>query len=184
MILQRLAFALFSVALALFANVALAQADVRYIVSGVFDDQTTLAGSFDLNPYGYVSNYDLTTAAGTLGGHHYVDVVNVMTPQPPPFLWLDFLPGSQAGGLTLTFDRALQGYGTFALSVGEGGASWENQSYTPGGTPIRYLLSGSAVATPEPGTWALMLIGFAGLGLARYRAGRLTSACATSSRRD
>jgi hypothetical protein len=42
-----------------------------------------------------------------------------------------------------------------------------NNSFTP------YQMSiGSASAAPEPSTWALMLAGFAGLGLIGYRASR------------
>jgi len=34
------------------------------------------------------------------------------------------------------------------------------------------------VGTPEPSTWAMMLIGFAGLGFAGYRASRRTGMAA------
>jgi hypothetical protein len=39
--------------------------------------------------------------------------------------------------------------------------------YTIEGVP-----AGPAAAAPEPATWAIMLIGFAGLGYAGYRRGR------------
>jgi hypothetical protein len=35
-------------------------------------------------------------------------------------------------------------------------------------------------SVPEPSTWAMMLVGFAGLGFAGYRASRRTAALATS----
>jgi PEP-CTERM motif-containing protein len=41
-------------------------------------------------------------------------------------------------------------------------------AYTEGGT----VYSGFVATVPEPSTWAMMLIGFAGLGLAGYRTRR------------
>ena len=39
--------------------------------------------------------------------------------------------------------------------------------------PVRFLESGDVIAsTPEPATWAMMIIGFAGLGFAGYRKAR------------
>ncbi len=36
-----------------------------------------------------------------------------------------------------------------------------------------------ALGTPEPSTWAMMLLGFAGLGFMAYRRGAITGAAAT-----
>ena len=50
-------------------------------------------------------------------------------------------------------------------------------NYTGGGPDLAFTLVGSVV--PEPSTWAMLLLGFAGLGLAGYRtslkAGRLAA---------
>jgi len=60
---------------------------------------------------------------------------------------------------------------------GASGPSYECQDsfncYLGTGRPVRYLDSGFASAEPEPATWAMMLIGFLGLGfIARRRANR------------
>jgi hypothetical protein len=45
----------------------------------------------------------------------------------------------------------------------------KNLDYTGGAVDLNFTLVGSAV--PEPSTWAMMLLGFAGLGFAGYRRG-------------
>jgi hypothetical protein len=52
-------------------------------------------------------------------------------------------------------------FNTISLTVPEA-ASWVVEDVT----------SGTATAVPEPSTWAMMLISFAGLGFAGYRSGR------------
>jgi hypothetical protein len=50
-----------------------------------------------------------------------------------------------------------------------------------GGGSLRLAIDGNVTATdpvPEPSTWAMMLLGFAGLGFAGYRASRRTAAVA------
>ena len=46
-------------------------------------------------------------------------------------------------------------------------------SYSTGQNSFSFLHSEIALSTPEPSTWAMMLIGFAGLGYAGYRRARL-----------
>jgi PEP-CTERM motif len=45
-----------------------------------------------------------------------------------------------------------------------------------GGPDLTFTLIGSAV--PEPSTWAMLLIGFAGFGFAGYRRAKVISALA------
>ena len=51
------------------------------------------------------------------------------------------------------------------------------QSNAKGTRASRFTPVG-VLSTPEPSTWALMLIGFAGLGFAGYRASRRAAAVA------
>jgi hypothetical protein len=41
---------------------------------------------------------------------------------------------------------------------------------------LDYVSAGVAASTPEPSTWAMMILGFAGLGFAGYRASRKAAA--------
>jgi hypothetical protein len=58
-----------------------------------------------------------------------------------------------------------------ALLAGNGGAP----AILPFGTGLGFDVAGLAIATPnvsqvpEPGTWAMMLLGFAGIGVAARR---------------
>ena len=45
-------------------------------------------------------------------------------------------------------------------------------------TTLDYVSAGVAASTPEPSTWAMMILGFAGLGFAGYRASRKAAAVA------
>jgi PEP-CTERM motif len=40
---------------------------------------------------------------------------------------------------------------------------------------VGFSLGDGPISTPEPSTWAMMLVGFAGLGFAGYRASRRTA---------
>ena len=49
-----------------------ASADVHWTVNGTFDDGGSLSGFFDINVYGFLSDFDLTTTAvGTYPGFEY-----------------------------------------------------------------------------------------------------------------
>lgn len=162
------------------AGTSSSKADVTYIVSGTFDNSTTLSGEFTVDVYGYVELYSLslTTLDGTITGYAYTGA----TADPdgcgancvgygrtsPPYL----------GGLQLTFMNPLGSSAPDPIVGGEGGPSWENLSYTIGGPPIRYLANGVATPVPEPSTWAMLLLGFASLSFAGYRAQRRTAAAA------
>jgi hypothetical protein len=45
-------------------------------------------------------------------------------------------------------------------------------------TTLDYVSAGVAASTPEPSTWAMMILGFTGLGFAGYRASRKAAAVA------
>jgi PEP-CTERM motif len=144
-----------------------AKADVHYIVSATFDDLTTLSGFFDVNIYNQLTNWDLITTGGTLPGYEYTPASTSLSGCVGNCFSFN-LP-IYNGGLMLTFANPIGSFGPDPI-VG-GGPSWENLSFTIGGPPIRYVAVESGVATgvPEPATWAMMLLGFLGVGLAAYR---------------
>jgi hypothetical protein len=144
-----------------------ASADVHWTVNGTFDDGGSLSGFFDINVYGYLSDFDLTTTAGgTDPGFEY-------TPETSYFsngsFFVDAQPGYQA-------DLHLAFLGDLSHAVlnnpidgGVGGPSYECvgsfSCYLPAYGATRYL-TGGAASVPEPAGWALMILGFGGVGAA------------------
>jgi PEP-CTERM motif len=104
------------------------------------------------------------------------------------------------GGGSATFDFAYRGDllvglidGSGQFSIGDNGVEILSQSFfdddevinlgSNWGPNIDLTFSGSGVfafgsAVPEPSTWAMMVIGFAGLGYAGYRSSRRAAATA------
>lgn len=160
-------FASAAVFAALAAPVA-ARADVTWLVSGLFDDGGTLSGFFNINVYGYLEGYDLTTTTGgAVSGFEYTPLNSYFSND---VFYVDAQPG-YAGDLHLQFTTPLTTHSANNPIIGgEDGPSYECvQSYScyvnQGGT-TRYLTSGfaSSGAVPEPGVWLLMLGGFGGVG--------------------
>jgi hypothetical protein len=168
---------------AILSTTSASYADIDYVVDAAFDDATTVTGYFILNAYGYPDDWDLTTTTGTtVNGYTYTPLKSlsggtgcsacVAFPRTNP---LDY-----DGALQLEFTSPISGYGPQTLSVGEGGPSWETSNFptaddTPN-PPVRYIISGTVTGVPEPATWALLLIGFVGLGIAGYRLRRIAAA--------
>ena len=67
---------------------------------------------------------------------------------------------------------------TYAFPPGQTGVPISGECESPASSPVctlsssRFLESGVASVVPEPSTWAMMLMGFAGLGFAGYRRAR------------
>jgi len=164
-------FAVFAAAMMLLLNTATtAKADVVWTVSGTFDDGTTLTGSFTTNVYGFLEdNYSLTTQSeGAFTGFTYNSSDSYFSNGT---FYVDFQPGYEQD-LHLVFADSLSVPNLNNPLVG-GGPSYECQGsfscYIPAGGPIRYIDAGFASAVPEPATWAMMLLGFLGMGLVGYR---------------
>jgi PEP-CTERM motif len=74
-------------------------------------------------------------------------------------------PGAQ---YVLTFDFAGSTFAFFDLSSYSSGVI-SRLSEVANSNSLQVIASGSAASVPEPSTWAMMLIGLAGLGSVRYR---------------
>jgi hypothetical protein len=149
------------------------QANVKYTVeNAIFDDGTSLTGYFVLNQYDQLASWDLTTVTGTNGtgtipGFEYTPGTTFLNGCGASPCFAFSRAPLYYGTLQLAFNTPLPSFGTDPFDVGN---SWETFSFGFPGLPVRYLLSGDVVATiPEPATWAMMVIGFAGLGFAGYR---------------
>jgi hypothetical protein len=151
-----------------------AKADVTWLVNGTFDDGGTVVGHFTINVYGFLeNNYNLlTTAGGTLPGFDYnpsdANITIATTTNS-----VDFQINYQQD-LHLTFAGNLGVPASNNPIVGGSpGPSWEcafsYSCFVPEGGLTRYIGSGLATAVPELSTWAMMGLGFVGLGGLAFR---------------
>jgi PEP-CTERM motif len=131
--------------------------------AGDVDEYLGVSGPVSFGPGVFTS---ATTGAGDLVG------VQVLRADPPEgFI---FVPMGYASGAPLsdTATYAGQSFATLGLTPGV-------YLYTFGsGTDADSFTIKVAAPVPEPSTWAMMLLGFAGLGYAGYRASRRESAAA------
>jgi hypothetical protein len=67
---------------------------------------------------------------------------------------------------------------SYGLGFGPPGAVFGLAVVTSQTTLDYFPNAGIAASTPEPSTWAMMILGFAGLGFAGYRASRKATAIA------
>jgi PEP-CTERM motif len=176
-----------------------AKADVVYVLSDVhFDDggsiQVSPASSFTLNNYGYLASWNIVTIGGSFAETYTTQAnfggINTTSGGPVGNV-LTFLPNDAteyANVLQLTFSAplgtlvgnplqpVLEGAGIHTI---EGGTlSYECidsfSCYTGTVSGTRYVevsadIHPLATAVPEPSTWAMMILGFAGIGFMAYR---------------
>jgi hypothetical protein len=176
-----IAFMLFGAAL------SAAEAAVVWDVSGTFSDGTTLTGSFSTDVYGYVGSANLLTQ--TKGGFTGFDYTLADSYSSSGLNFVDFQPG-YTSDLHLQFANPLTSPSADNPIVDA--VSYECQGsfscYVPSGGTTRYLTGGveedfaTAVGgVPEPATWAMLLIGFFGVGTAlRLARRKQTGAVATA----
>ena len=152
------------------SNARSSKADVVWIVDATFDDKTKLTGTFTINSYGYLeNNYSLTTTnKGAFTGFTYTSSNSYFSNGT---FFVDYQPG-YSNDLHLAFLADLSVPKLNNPIVG-GGLSYECQDsfscYVPKGGAIRYIEAGFASAVPEPSTWAMVILGFAGVGYLRSR---------------
>jgi hypothetical protein len=168
------AFAVLAFVLAFFVGGSTAsKADVVWNVNAVFNDGTTLTGTFTTDVYGFIeNNYSLTTQAkGAFSGLTYTSADSYFNNGT---FFIDLEPGYHQD-LHLTFLYSL-GVANPNNPIVGGSSSFECQDsftcYLAEGGPVRFIDSGFASAVPEPATWAMMLMGFLALGLVGHRRSR------------
>jgi hypothetical protein len=156
----------------LFSAASSAKADVVWAVNGTFEDGGTLSGTFTINVYGFLSSWDLTTESkGAFGGFEYKPGNSYIKNGA---LYVDFEPGYVRDlHLAFTTDLGVASADNPIIG-GSPGPSYEcvgsYSCYIPMGGTTRYLAEGLAItAVPEPSTWAMMILGFFGIGFVAYR---------------
>ena len=155
---------------------------VTYNVNGIFDDGGTLNGTVDIDTDPAVANaarigdVSLTVSDnGVFTMLTYTQVSSVVT-NDNDVTRLSITSGAAlpAGAilreLVLNWAPELNGGGTGPFAFDLNAPASRERFRIPGQpNPSRILVSGSAVATPEPGTILLFGSGLLGLGLWRYR---------------
>jgi hypothetical protein len=168
-----------ALAISIAASAPVLASVINWTLEGVtFDDGGTASGTFSTDSStGDIVSYDITTTTGTavLGA--------VYDPSNAPFVANNvsgpnsfrLILGTGLQYLNLTFQNPLTSGGIDPIVIGnylgsDTAQSWEcNNCF-----PIRLVSAGeaSSLATPEPSTWAMMLVGFTALAFAGYRFSR------------
>jgi hypothetical protein len=126
-----------------------------------------LSGSFaftDLTPTSSTITFTFFgSTAGAAPGTFVIDLGNFVTTDGDKITNVTYASGNLAGG---DFNQ-VSWNGTDAVFTGS------NPDFTAlGGDTVVFDVTETAAAVPEASTWAMMLIGFASLGFAAYRAKR------------
>ena len=159
---------------------------IDWTLEGVtFDDGGTASGTFSTDSStGSLVSYDITTTAGSvLAGMTYdaSTVVSVAYGYYGPNSFLLFTLGGPYGSeyITLEFRNPLTSGGVDPIVAGYDPISNTGSYECYNCATFRLVTAGEATsAVPEPATWAMMFVGFAGLGYAGYRARKVTAAVA------
>jgi hypothetical protein len=121
-------------------------------------------GSFAPNPGNFPGpyNYDVTctqSKPATLCGTGFSFTVSGGSTLDPFVIGSPVPPGGDFKGIPIAFvaDLSIAGTGTTPGGL------------CPGSSACTGLVGTNAVTTPEPSTWVMMILGFAGLGYAGYR---------------
>jgi hypothetical protein len=154
--------------------------NLQFVLGDNSPDGGTLNGTFAIDQYGYFLNGSVnisTTNGSALFGDTYTGVYNsfVNPPADTVTIFLSDTSGYQRY-IQLTFANPLTVPGIDPIIGGPGGPSYECFGWGCPDGAIRYISSDSVAVSlssvspvPEAATWAMMLLGFLGLGVLAYR---------------
>ena len=170
MSIQKLVFlATYALLSSIPASIATA-APIGWSLHGVtFDDGGTASGTFTTDSVsGALLSYDITTTAGSILGAFHYDASDSQVYGNNIFFANSFVIVNDSPYarpyLNLTFTDPLTSVGVHNL-LDLHNTSWECQNCDP----YRYVMAGEASSVPEPGTFALIGLAFAGLAFSRRK---------------
>jgi hypothetical protein len=179
---------LMSLAFLCFANTAHADVVHLFDVNATFADGSILTGSFDFDQSRFDNSQYANVSLSLVGGNHFdttFDEVGILTVGSKNDFAITFLDSSAVGSSTrVTLYLPLDP--PTGLSVDPKGFTLSNftggtletssllRDFNTATHPTTFtnsdLVSGSITeAVPEPSTWAMMILGFAGIGVMTYR---------------
>jgi hypothetical protein len=141
------------------------------VTNNTFIPSPSGSNHFDGNVFVFslavASSVEFTVNAGALEGPNSVGVGYSRYTNPLFNNCCFLFPGAQNTVLSLAAGDYELDVGLIMPSAPEGTPSYFFESYT-GGVEVAPLIA----SVPEPSTWAMMLIGFAGIGFMAYRRSR------------
>jgi PEP-CTERM motif-containing protein len=153
---------------------------IVWTLSGVtFDDEGTASGTFATDSVsGEVTSFNIITSGGTLADAIYNASTSVVDDNHFSFNSFVLTTKDTASPyINFAFSKPLTSYGTNVLLVDvllpAKEVSFEcTDNFCKLGS--RFMTAGSAIGTavsgvPEPSTWAMLILGFTGLGFMAYR---------------
>ncbi|MBC9878229.1 PEP-CTERM sorting domain-containing protein [Bradyrhizobium sp. INPA01-394B] len=146
--------------------------NLQFVLPNSAPDGGTLNGTFTINVYGYNGPVNITTTTGVaMAGDVYTGLWNSSINNPTDTVTIFLSDGLiYQRYIQLTFANPLTVPGVDPIVGGAGGPSFECNNWSCSGG-IRYLAEGSAAisAVPEPSSWAMMVLGFAAMGVLAFR---------------
>lgn len=145
-----------------------ADATTYYLNGVTFSGGGTASGYFSTNVSGYLDGWSITTTNGTITGHLYTNTINASYSPGDAAITFYYDTPSYGGYLYLVIGSPIEDITTFATLLA-GSSECADYGCAAVDPDVRYAsgsISLTAPAVPEPGSWAMMILGLGAAGAA------------------